>query len=356
MKQGLALPQLAAQLEENALWNKDYLASTNILTAYPEGNGSISLAGIFGSVPGNKGNLHNLSHHALRQIGAHQNIPAKYMDRMVKDAPELLCSNINHWFAKEPSKRLFRTNREGVRAVLSNRYRIIDNDDVASMTLPILMAMPELEIISCQVTDKKLYIKAVTPKVQGEVVVGQAVQAGVIITNSEIGMGSLSISPFAYFLWCLNGCSTGKGLAKYHVGRAAGDSEDIQEVIGDDTKEAEDKALMLRMRDALHASFDAVEFDKSLNKFREAKNIKVVDPVGSIEQIEKRGWISQQEGKSILAHLIEGGDTSVFGISSAVTRFSQDVESYDRASDLENLGGAIIELPRKEWQTIAQAA
>ena len=334
MKQGLALPQLAAQLEENALWNKDYLASTNILTAYPEGNGSISLAGIFGSVPGNKGNLHNLSHHALRQIGAHQNIPAKYMDRMVKDAPELLCSNINHWFAKEPSKRLFRTNREGVRAVLSNRYRIIDNDDVASMTLPILMAMPELEIISCQVTDKKLYIKAVTPKVQGEVVVGQAVQAGVII----------------------NGCSTGKGLAKYHVGRAAGDSEDIQEVIGDDTKEAEDKALMLRMRDALHASFDAVEFDKSLNKFREAKNIKVVDPVGSIEQIEKRGWISQQEGKSILAHLIEGGDTSVFGISSAVTRFSQDVESYDRASDLENLGGAIIELPRNEWQTIAQAA
>jgi len=113
---------------------------------------------------------------------------------------------------------------------------------------------------------------------------------------------------------------------------------------------------MLRMRDALRASFDAVEFDKSLNKFREAKNIKVSDPVGSIEQIEKRGWISQEEGKSILAHLIEGGDTSVFGISSAVTRFSQDVESYDRASDLENLGGAIIELPRNEWQTIAQAA
>ena len=35
---------------------------------------------------------------------------------------------------------------------------------------------------------------------------------------------------------------------------------------------------------------------------------------------------------------------------------SQDVADYDRATDLEALGGEIIELPKTEWQTLAMAA
>ena len=55
----------------------------------------------------------------------------------------------------------------------------------------------------------------------------------------------------------------------------------------------------------------------------------------------------------MLNHLIQGGDLSKFGLSNAVTRFSQDVESYDRASQLEQLGGEVIALPRSEWELIA---
>jgi hypothetical protein len=40
----------------------------------------------------------------------------------------------------------------------------------------------------------------------------------------------------------------------------------------------------------------------------------------------------------------------------AVTRLAQDAENYDRASDLERLGGRIIELPRSEWRQLAEAA
>ena len=39
----------------------------------------------------------------------------------------------------------------------------------------------------------------------------------------------------------------------------------------------------------------------------------------------------------------------------AVTRASQDVEDYDRASELEQLGGQIIELAPSQWKTIAEA-
>ncbi len=354
MKQGLSISGLAAELERRSATHRDYIADTRLLEAFPimGGENKIQLLGIGDETR----QPPIINHHALRQIGAQQDIPAAYMDRMMKDSPALVCKNLNHWFQAAPKRRMIRTNEHGVRAWLSDRYRILDNHDMAEITLPILGAIDDLEIISCQVTDTKLYIKAVTPRIKGEVVVGQAVQAGVIISNSEIGAGSLSVSPFAYFLWCLNGCATGKGLSKYHVGKAADDTDEVREIMADDTKMAEDKALLLRMRDALTASLDQIEFDKSLNKFREAQDIRIVDPVGAIEHIEKRGWLNQSEGKSVLNHLIEGGDLSNFGLSSAITRMSQDVESYDRASELEHLGGTIIELPKNEWLSLEIAA
>ena len=53
------------------------------------------------------------------------------------------------------------------------------------------------------------------------------------------------------------------------------------------------------------------------------------------------------------AQIIEGGDLTKFGLFNAITRFSQDVGSYDRASALEQLGGEVITLPRGEWELIA---
>ena len=39
----------------------------------------------------------------------------------------------------------------------------------------------------------------------------------------------------------------------------------------------------------------------------------------------------------------------------AVTRTAEDVESYDRASELEALGGAVVDLHARDWQQIATA-
>ena len=64
----------------------------------------------------------------------------------------------------------------------------------------------------------------------------------------------------------------------------------------------------------------------------------------------------QGEQTSILRKLIEGGDTSQYGLLNAVTAYSQDVADYDRASELEELGGKIVDLTEAEWKPIAMAA
>ena len=52
-----------------------------------------------------------------------------------KRQPELLAENVNSWFQREPTQRMVRTLDGTVRAFLSNRYRRIDNLDIAEIVL-----------------------------------------------------------------------------------------------------------------------------------------------------------------------------------------------------------------------------
>ena len=60
--------------------------------------------------------------------------------------------------------------------------------------------------------------------------VGDVVQMGLVITNSEIGHGSLRIDPLLYFLTCKNGAQLlDSRVKKYHVGRGNGELEHVRE-------------------------------------------------------------------------------------------------------------------------------
>jgi hypothetical protein len=83
---------------------------------------------------------------------------------------------------------------------------------------------------------------------------------------------------------------------------------------------------------------------------------KIEGKVGKVmEAFAERFDVNEGERESIFKHLIEGGSLSQYGLHAAVTRTAQDVESYDRATELEYLGGKIIELPRHEWERMALA-
>ena len=54
--------------------------------------------------------------------------------------------------------------------------------------------------------------------------------------------------------------------------------------------------------------------------------------------------------------MIEGNDLTLYGLSNAVTRHSQNVESYDRATALESIGYKILTMPSRQWSKINQMA
>lgn len=355
MKQGRTLTELAIEIDRQNKAKKDYLIDTRRLTLDASEHGStLTLAdpdrGLQIVTKPNE-----LAH---RQIGTALKIPATYYDRMMVEYPELLCQNVNGWFQKNPSERMVRTLDGTTRAFLSNRYRRIDNFELAETVLPIIGDMPDAIFESCEITDTHMYIKVVNPRLTAEITPGDVVQSGMIITNSEVGLSSVKIQPLVYRLVCSNGMVVNDAATrKYHVGRI-NSADDNFELFADDTVQADDRAFMLKVRDTVKATVDAVRFDRVVEKMREAKGIKITtnDIPKMIEMAGSDFGYTKKEGNGILDHLIRGGDFSLFGFANSITRYSQDVESYDRATELESIGYSVMTMPRGTWKKINEKA
>ena len=54
--------------------------------------------------------------------------------------------------------------------------------------------------------------------------------------------------------------------------------------------------------------------------------------------------------------LIEDADYTVYGLANAVTRYSQDVENYDRASQLESIGYTVMTMNPEIFRRINQVS
>ncbi len=169
-------------------------------------------------------------------------------------------------------------------------------------------------------------------------------------------MGAVSIKAFARLLACLNGMVREGGDAWRHLGRRADESEEIYALLTDEAKAADDKALLLKVRDRVAATLDEGKFGAWVDKIQGTTKEPIEGDVpAAVEVLAKTLSFRQEEKSSVLRHLIEGGDLSRFGLMNAVTHTAEDVESYDRATEIEALGGAVVDLPANEWRVIATA-
>ncbi|WP_307222817.1 hypothetical protein [Pectinatus haikarae] len=83
-----------------------------------------------------------------------------------------------------------------------------------------------------------------------------------------------------------------------------------------------------------------------MEKFRAAKKQTTgSDPIKTVELLADKYILTKNEEAGILRHFITANDNSAFGLINAVTRASQDIEDYNRATELERLGGELLSLP-----------
>lgn len=334
MKYGRSLMELAAEIERQADNKADFVAST--LNMQMTDSLDLQLKGDGGEVK----KQFPISDIAHDQFSASLGIPRPYYERMRTSQPDLLATNVNRWMKEEPSRRMVRTLDGSARAVLSDRYRIIDNDLIAAAVFPVLSDLKGISVESCEITPSRMYIKVVNPRLQGEVTVGDVVQAGMMITNSEVGYGAVKVQPLMYRLVCKNGMIANVATTKRrHVGRGNEAGEDFT-IYESETLQADAKAFLLKVRDTVKAVAEEVHFNRILDQMKAAHGIKIDSQniPGLVELTSKEYYISKDESVGVTNHLIRGGDFSLYGLANAITRQAQDVQSYDRSTELEGVG------------------
>lgn len=353
MKTGLSLTELAQKIEGNRELKRDYVANTSQVTMQVQPATKIEAARPLLELPDH--GTFPLLPLAHDQIGQRTGIPAKYYDRMLTEAPDLLATNVNAWFRLHPEKRMIRTLGGDARAFLSNRYQRIENEEIAKAALPVLAELPRVQIVSSEITDRRLYIHFVVPTIEGEVKKGDVVQAGGIIQNSEVGCGSASVSGLLWRLICLNGAKTAEQFRRNHVGRAVDDGEMDW---ADDTRQADDRTVLLKIRDMVRKVVDETTFRANLIKLQGLTEARVTgDPIKAVEVLAQKIGAGDGEQKDILRSLIEGGDLSAWGMVNAVTAQAHRKEiTYDRAVEFEAAGGQLIDLAPAEWKRVLEAA
>jgi hypothetical protein len=353
MKSGKTLQELAIELERQNEVKRDYIANTSqmrmLVSEHDEHEETVlSLPDIPNFT------INGVAH---EQIGMKLGIPSRYYNRMLEKEPELLATNVNRWFEKEPENRMIRTLDGKARAFLSDRYRRIDNHDIAMAVLPIIAGMEGVNVESCELTDKRMYLKVVNPRIQTEVAKGDVVQSGILISNSETGLGAVSVMPLVFRLVCKNGMiANTAGKRSRHVGRSS-EGEDNFEIYRDETIIADDKAFVMKLQDTVRATADMVQFERIVSTMKIATDAKITNNnVPAVVQLAAKSYgLFERESQSVLDHLIRGQELSLYGLANAVARHAQDVDSYDRSTELEMTAWQMMNMSRNEWTKLNAA-
>lgn len=348
------LDELSSEIDRQKQLKKDYAVNSKSLQYYVTGQQE-QFMNIFDRKTDQLLHSMPVNDIAHQQISKYLDIPYKYYHLMREDNPELLASNINSWIEKmPPEQRMIRAYDGALRAFLSSKYKRLDYDIILQEVIPILEALgSDATLESCEITESRMYLKIVNWRSTAEVTPGDKIAAGVIISNSEVGRGSLSVEPLAYRLVCSNGMIIKDSrFRKYHTGTRLQTDQDY-EIYEPDTINAQNIAIMKEMRDIVQHAISEAMLDKVVEKYQRAQGMEITGDIPALIDITAREYkLNETESHGVMENLYQRGDYTLYGLANAITESSQKVDDYDRATELEALGHDVVSMPNVQWSRL----
>lgn len=272
---------------------------------------------------------------AMNQTTESLNIPRMFSDRLLKDKPDLWQHLLNNLSADSEKPRLIRTIDQSSRAVLSNRFKTIDNYGIFFESLKAIQDFKP-EFYGASLTYDNMYLRAGFPTVQAEIKKDDIVEAGIFIKNSETGNGRFEASLYINRLFCLNGMiSKDNSLSRTHLGKRR-EFDASQQVI-----EAEARLIKEEVKDILVKALNPAAFDRTVKALRESTEIKIDKPIEEINNLGIAFEMSEIEQKNLLSAFVQNKDYTVFGEIQAVTQIAKEC-SPDRRTILEGMANDLL--------------
>lgn len=349
---------LVQELERRHKTARDYVVDGESLAVDVDGSGSPILA-----IQIDKSGLipqaaFPIGQTAVGQLLSKANIPGDYGRRIHASHPELFARSVTTLLPRD-GRHLVRTLDDRARAVLSDRYKVLDNYDGFFSTFKVAQGVGA-EINRATLTDDRFELRFTVPEWREEFGYddqigghqfyrngGSSFVPGVYVSNSETGKGGFSVRPFIFDGVCSNGVQLETTIRQIHLGGA-------QEVgfLSREAADASSKAIWLQVRDLVTAVFDRTKFSEYLAQFKATGTLKLDSPVEAVDLICRDNALTDDDRQAILNELISPSHDrdpgrTVFGLISAITQRAQSYQDSDpdKATDLEVLGGKLIRQP-----------
>jgi hypothetical protein len=312
---------------------KDLIVDSRTLTAVAEPERIVIDIPKFGGYP--------LTRWAHDQLASKVQIPQAYYNRILEAKNfGLLANNVNAWLPTE-DKRMIRIMDGNIRAILSDRYRVLDNYDLVFLALD-EFAKAGADVHKVNLTESHLFIKAVTPKLQGEIRPGDIVQGGLIIKNSEVGASRFAIEPFVLRLKCTNGLVISQGYSRVHLGKR---KEEGEFNWSSETINLENQAIWSAVRDVIGQTFDPANFATVVEKLKGNAETPVKEPVKAVENVVTAIGLTDATKEMLLKNFLDEKDFSQWGMTNALTATAKQLEAPDDQVNLETRASDIALMP-----------
>jgi len=261
---------------------------------------------------------HSLKPIAQMSISNRLGIPFNYLRKCPPDIQRL---NLNHWLEHERNEELFfRFNGDDVRAIFTPRYIPTDNievlDKLKSLDYPLDTR------VQSSINDEFMMVNIPDGK-QNFIINGDRMTPGISVSNSEVGLASLSIAAFILRLVCTNGM-----ISKTQVS-------------------ASYRHVSTKILSELPKVFENVagELGKKKDQFRLSIESRVEHPEMTITSFNSQFQLNKAEKEAVeWAMPLEFGQT-MFHVINVYTKAAQYKElSADSGYKLQKVGGTILEM------------
>lgn len=353
---------LIAELERRSKSAKDIVMPANqveVVTNAAGTNGDRVVA-ILPSV-GDAVTPYGLTPTAHSQIATKLGIPKQYYDRMLHAHPSLLVENVNGWTELLDGRWMLRTLDGNIRAFLSDRYRSLDNYDLAFSVLGVARERG-VEITKVTLTDDRFEMRLIHPEWREEIDYRKATKAvrtggldgtsmlvpGAYVRNSETGRGGLSVHPFILDLMCVNGMVGEASFGRIHLGEQLAEGS----YLSDDTRKQKDALIWSEIRDLVSATFDRERFRNLVHEIEGTVAQELAAPIEAVDAVVSNFGMTDDDRQAILNELISPSHDrdpgrTIFGLISAVTERAKAYDDPERRTDFEEIGAQLIKKGRE---------
>ena len=265
------------------------------------------------------GDKHPMRTIAQRSIAWRLGIPFNYLQ---KCPPDLQAEQMQYWLQHEKNDQLFfRFDGQEVRAIFTPKYRACDNFEILERLDS--MGYGADTRVQCHLDADFMSLSIIDGK-RAFNINGDRFRPGISISNSEVGLASLSIAAFVLRLICTNGLvSKTQVAASYrHVS----------------------SKILTEMHQVLEKV--SMELGYQQKQLQLSLNSPVDNPVATLESLNRQFQLKEQERQAVIdwAWPQEAGET-MYHVVNTYTKAAQfEGLSAESSHRLQMVGGNILSI------------